>query len=177
MTTLTLAPFTTYDWGAIFALVVAYVAWRARWLRLSGALAAFAIGTAVFGSGTWPFALVLLTFFVTGTLLGRLRKDPGAESADVGKQGARDGAQVLANGAVAAICALAAHFARGDHAVAAWQAAFAGAFAAATADTWATEIGTRFGGRPYHLLTLRPLAVGISGGITLLGSLGAVAGA
>jgi len=171
--TLTLAPFTTYDWGAFFALLVVGAAWRLRWLRAGGALAAFAVGTAVYGAGTWPYTLVLLGFFVTATLLGKLPRRARAQRlADVGKEGARDGAQVLANGAVAAACALIAH---GTHG--AWQTAFAGAFAAAAADTWATEIGTRWGGAPRHPLTRRPLPVGISGAVTAVGSLGAVAGA
>lgn len=176
VSTLSLAPLTTYDWGALLALLVAFAAWRLSWLRFDGALAAFAIGTAVFGSGTWPFALVLLLFFASGTLLGKLPRAMRAPAlVDVGKGGARDGAQVLANGAVAAVCALAAHGTA--HAHGAWQAAFAGALAAATADTWATEIGTRWGGAPRHPLTMRPLPAGISGGVTFIGTLGAVAGA
>ncbi|TAM77753.1 DUF92 domain-containing protein [bacterium] len=176
MSTLSLAPLTTYDWGALFALLVAFTAWRLRWLRLDGALAAFAIGTAVFGSGTWPYALVLLLFFASGTLLGKVPRGAGAPAlVDVGKGGARDGAQVLANGAVAAVCALAAHSAAHAHGV--WPAAFAGALSAAAADTWATEIGTRWGGAPHHPLTLRPLPAGISGGVTFIGTLGGIAGA
>ncbi|TAM56560.1 DUF92 domain-containing protein [bacterium] len=176
MSTLTLAPLTSYDWGALLALLVAFSAWRMRWLKPDGALAAFAIGTAVFGSGSWPYALLLLLFFATGTLLGKVPRTPRAPAlVDVGKSGARDGAQVLANGSVAAVCALAAHGLM--HAQGAWQAAFAGALAAATADTWATEIGTRWGGTPRHPLTLRLLPAGISGGMTLAGTLGGIAGA
>ncbi|TAM86120.1 DUF92 domain-containing protein, partial [bacterium] len=116
VSTLSLAPLTTYDWGALFALLVAFAAWRLRWLRFDGALAAFAVGTAVFGSGTWPFALLLLLFFASGTLLGKLPRAMHAPVlVDVGKGGARDGAQVLANGAVAAVCALAAHGAAHAH--------------------------------------------------------------
>jgi len=174
--TLTLAPFTTYDWGALFASIVVFAAWRMRWLNVGGALAAFAIGTAVFGSGTWPYAAVLIGFFLTGTLLGKLPYGPSVPKlVDVGKGGARDGTQVLANGAVAAACAVIAHGA--PHGFVAWQAAFAGAFAAATADTWATEIGTRFGGVPRRPFTWKRVPAGISGGVTLIGSLGAVAGA
>lgn len=102
--------------------------------------------------------------------LGRARKRALAE---VGKAGARDAWQVVANGGVATLCALAwsaTHEPR-------WAFAFAGAYAAAAADTWATEIGTLARHRPRSILTLRPVAPGLSGGITLPGTLAALAGA
>jgi uncharacterized membrane protein len=80
--------------------------------------------------------------------------------------------QVLANGGVAAACALIAWRSGG-----AWYAAFAGAFAAASADTWGTEIGTLVRQAPRSILTLHPLATGISGGVTLAGTLAEIAGA
>jgi uncharacterized membrane protein len=53
----------------------------------------------------------------------------------------------------------------------------AGALAASAADTWATEIGTLFGGIPRSILTRRPLPVGGSGGITAAGTGASLAGA
>ncbi len=58
-----------------------------------------------------------------------------------------------------------------------WAWAFAGAYAAATADTWATEIGTLARQAPRSIFTLRPIPTGLSGGITLPGTLGEIAGA
>jgi uncharacterized protein (TIGR00297 family) len=58
-----------------------------------------------------------------------------------------------------------------------WAWAFAGAYAAATADTWATEIGTLARHAPRSILTLRPIPTGLSGGITLPGTLAEIAGA
>ncbi len=59
----------------------------------------------------------------------------------------------------------------------AWLAAFAGAFAAASADTWGTEIGTLARRAPRSILTFAPLATGISGGVTVAGTLAEIAGA
>ena len=56
-------------------------------------------------------------------------------------------------------------------------AAFAGAFAAASADTWATEIGTLARAQPRDILTLKPLPTGQSGGVTWQGMLAQAAGA
>ncbi|MEZ4523276.1 MAG: DUF92 domain-containing protein [Thermomicrobiales bacterium] len=49
--------------------------------------------------------------------------------------------------------------------------------AAATSDTWATELGIRSGQMPRYVLSGRPVAAGLSGGITPAGTLASVAGA
>jgi uncharacterized protein (TIGR00297 family) len=78
---------------------------------------------------------------------------------------------VLANGGIAAVCAALAPW----HPAAAL--AFAGALAAAAADTWSTEVGGRSRQVPLLITTLQPVAPGTSGGVTPLGSAGGIAGA
>ncbi|HEY6325023.1 MAG TPA: DUF92 domain-containing protein [Candidatus Cybelea sp.] len=148
--------------GAALAAAIALIARRARSLSTSGAVAAFAVGTLVFASAGLRGAAVLFAFFIPSALLSRRGSD-GAP---------RSGWQVLANGGVAACCALLAMRYNAPFA-----AAFAGAFAAASADTWGTEIGTRVAQTPVSILTFRPVAVGRSGGVTLWGSLATVGGA
>lgn len=46
-----------------------------------------------------------------------------------------------------------------------------GALAAATADTWATEIGAFSPRNPRHILSFQEVTKGSSGGVTLLGTL------
>jgi uncharacterized protein (TIGR00297 family) len=155
--------------GIALAAAVAAVAYRAGALTPSGAIAAFVVGAIVFGAGGWPGAAVLFAFFIPSTLLsqaGRARKRA------IGAHAPRNGWQVLANGGVAAACALAAL--RG---AAPFAAAFAGAFAAASADTWGTEIGMLSRRAPVSILTLRGVARGLSGGVTPLGIAASVAGA
>lgn len=159
--------------GAVFAGVLALGAWRARALSTSGAVAAFAVGALTYGSGAVPFALVLLAFFVPSVGLSRLGKRRKRELVDIGKGGARDAFQVLANGGVATLCAVLFALAHDPR----WAWAFAGAYAAATADTWATELGTLARRAPRSILTLRPVPTGLSGGITLPGTLAEVVGA
>ncbi|MBV9277673.1 MAG: DUF92 domain-containing protein [Candidatus Eremiobacteraeota bacterium] len=171
---LTLAPLTNFDFGALLAATIAIVAYRARALTASGAVAAALVGTAIFGSGGWRNAVVLLAFFVTSTALSQLGKRSSTKLAllRIGKSGARDGAQVLANGGVAAACALAA-----ITGPAIWQVAFVGAVAAATADTWGTEIGALRDVPPRSILTGKRISAGLSGGVSLLGSVAEAAGA
>jgi len=169
----TLAPLTNFDIGAIAAAAIAIVAYRLRTLDAGGAVAAMAVGTATFGALALPGAGVLIAFFVTSVGLSRVGKARKARLlVDVGKTGPRDAAQVLANGGIAALCALLTLWEGSRYA-----AAFAGALAAATADTWGTEIGALARGVPRSVLTLRPVATGLSGGVTVQGTLAEVAGA
>jgi uncharacterized protein (TIGR00297 family) len=159
--------------GAALAAAVGVAAYRARALTPGGALAAFLVGTVVFGAGGWRAALVLFAFFIPSTLLSRLGSREKEKLEDVAaKHGARDAWQVLANGGVAAACVLVAL-----HGSAAFAAAFAGAFAAASADTWGTEIGTLSGSAPRSLLTFRPMRAGLSGGVTTVGTAATIGGA
>jgi uncharacterized protein (TIGR00297 family) len=169
---LTLAPLTNFDIGALCAAAVAFVALRAGMLTGGGALAAFIVGTATFGALGPAGAAVLLAFFLSSGALSRVGRAGKRKLVDIGKTGARDGIQVMANGAVATLCALLALGGDPRYAI-----AFAGAFAAANADTWGTELGMLSPERPRSILTLRPIAVGLSGGVTLLGTVAEIAGA
>jgi len=152
--------------------VIALVAWRARALTPSGALAAALVGTAVFGSGGWRNAAVLLAFFLSSTGLSHLGRATKKKLLDLGKTGPRDAAQVVANGGIAAVCAL---IGAGGNSL--WTVAFAGAFAAAAADTWGTEIGTLGKGAPRSILSGKRVEAGLSGAITVRGVLAELCGA
>jgi len=173
VTQLTLAPLSNFDVGAVAAAAVAIAAYRLRALDASGALAAFVVGGATYGALGPRGAAVLLAFFITSVAFSRLgRARKATLLVDVGKTGRRDGTQVFANGGIAALCALLALWVDARYAV-----AFAGAFAAATADTWGTELGALAREQPRSILSLRPIATGLSGGVTRAGTLAEIAGA
>jgi len=161
--------------GLLLALIVAIVAWRARVLNHSGAIAAAGLGTVVFGLGGLGWAILLLAFFLSSSALSRLfRKQKRAVEEKFSKGSQRDAGQVFANGGIAGLIALIHVFLPGV-AVGAW-AAFAGSLAAANADTWATELGVLSRNVPRLVTNGRPVERGESGGVTLLGSLAALGG-
>ena len=126
----------------------------------------------------WPWGALLVAYFVAAMLLSRLG---GAEKARltgsvVAKGGARDATQVIANGGIFAACLLLATLGPPPFA-AALEVAALGALAASSADTWATEIGTLYGGTPRSVRTLRPVPPGTSGAVSAPGSLALLAGA
>jgi uncharacterized protein (TIGR00297 family) len=118
---------------------------------------------------------LLVAYFVASSLIsrvGRARKEARTESI-VAKGGRRDAAQVIANGGVFAIAAVVSFI--GPSQVWAWGAL--GALAASAADTWSTEIGLLRGGVPRSILNGTPVLPGESGGVTVAGTLGGIAGA
>jgi uncharacterized membrane protein YbhN (UPF0104 family) len=58
--------------GFLLALVVAGAAYRARSLSTSGAIAAAVLGTIVFGLGGLAWAVLLLAFFITATVVDNI---------------------------------------------------------------------------------------------------------
>lgn len=158
----------------IIAGAVAVIAYLARALTVAGALAATLVGAAAMIGGV-RWVVMLLFFFASSNALSRWR---GRErdrlvGSFIEKGGRRDAWQVMANGGVFAIAAILATIA--DEFT--WQAVGIGAIAAATADTWSTEIGTVLGGTPIDIRSGRQVAPGTSGGITIAGSATAVVAA
>lgn len=153
---------------------IALAAHRLRLLTIGGAVAATLVGAAALHAGI-SWAVVLLFFFTTSTLLSRWR----AVERDllvrpvIAKEGPRDAMQVLMNGGVFAVAAILATQADAYT----FQAIAAGAIAASTSDTWSTEVGTVLGGTPKTIFGRREVAPGTSGAISLNGTFAALIGA
>jgi uncharacterized protein (TIGR00297 family) len=130
-----------------------------RFLSPSGAIAAAIVGGIVWEKGGVAATIPLLLFFITSSVLGKL---PGGTE----RSHPRNAMQVIANGGAAA-AALLLHNG---------FIPYLAAICAANADTWATEIGTRYGKRPVRITTLRRAAPGTSGAVSLIGIVAALLG-
>ena len=158
--------------GFMISLGLAYAAYFKQALTKSGLIGSAGVGTVIFGGSGWPGFVVLAFFFVTSSAVSHW-KNQKEEHDPVAKGERRDIVQVLANGGVAALAVLS--YAWTAHEV--WLVVFASSLAAATADTWASELGKFSKKSPVDCFTFQPVAPGVSGGITWLGTLSGLAGA
>lgn len=164
--------------GALLAAAFAIFSRGLKLLSASGAVAAGIIGFVVFGIGGIPFAAPLLAFFFSSSLVSRLgRKRKLSQYAYYDKTSVRDAGQVLANGGIPAILVilhvLNLPFLPPRNVMLLYLAGLA----AVNADTWATEIGGLYRGRPFLVTNLRRVEPGISGAVSFLGLAAALAGA
>jgi uncharacterized protein (TIGR00297 family) len=155
--------------GSVISAAGSAAALRARALTPDGAIAAWAIGTSVISGTSWRGATVLGAFFVSSSALTRTLRRSGNDADDPHGRNAR---QVLANGGVAALAALAT-LARNRRSAA---LAFAGSLEAASADTVATEVGSTSASPPRLLISRSTVPPGTSGGMTRRGTLAAAGG-
>ncbi len=147
-------------------IIVALAYWRGS-LSRSGGASALGVGTLTFGMGGWQWGVILAIFFVSSSLLSHYKepeKKTAAEKFDKGHR--RDAGQVLANGGLGALLALASAIWPSG----VWFPLFAGVMATVTADTWATELGTLSRQPPRLITNGRVVEAGTSGGVSWLGT-------
>ena len=160
--------------GLALSMPLGAISFKLKWLSPSGSVAATIMGCIIFGFGGLKWSLPLLAFFISSSLLSRLGKQQKAKFDLIfEKSSQRDALQVLANGGVGLVIILIDLVVRADF----LYLLYIAAFAAAAADTWATEIGVVYGKIPRSILTAQPVEKGASGGITSAGLQGAIAGA
>lgn len=161
-------------WALGLNAAIALAAYLRRSVTASGAVTGAVVGFMIYLSGGIFFWSVLMAFFISSTLLGRRRTADTVQATSIHAKGnRRDAVQVLANGGIAAAMAVL-------HALSArpiFLLGFAILLAAATADTWASEIGVHSRRDPVSILTLRTIPRGTSGGVSPLGLLASVGGA
>jgi uncharacterized protein (TIGR00297 family) len=156
--------------GFAIALVISLLAFRLKMLTVSGMVAAAITGGIIFSFGGISASVLLMFFFLSGSLLGRLNS---AKAKQKGER--RNWKQVLCNGAIPALSVIIIalrHDLREEITL-----LFLGALATATADTWATEIGTRFGKNTYNIFTFAKIQKGLSGGVSMAGIAASIVGA
>ncbi len=160
-----------YSVGVLIALAFAAWGYYKRFLTLAGAICAAMVGASVWLGGGLGLALPLIFFFVASSAITKWSADKRYQTKQ--PRVARRARQVLANGAVASVCALIT-FATGETR---WLYGSLCALATMTGDTWSSEIGQVYAPRPFDLRTWRRAPAGISGAISWIGTFAGLLGA
>jgi uncharacterized protein (TIGR00297 family) len=142
--------------------VLAFVAYKKKWLNVSGAAAALFVG-AFISVLTNSFYLIPLALFLgAGSLASTLNQHTKEKNG-------RDAMQVFANGLVSLICI--SFFAISKNKV--FELAYFASIAISMSDTMSSEIGKYFKQPTYNIIGFGKIDIGLSGGIS---SAGTVAG-
>ncbi len=164
-----------YLWIILILLVLAIVAYFLDQMTIGGDIAAFSLGMIIilaFGFG----GLAVYLFFVIGAaILSKLNKNNKIylEAIEIQeKSGRRDFIQVFANGGVGFI--LAAIYLFYPHPIILIM--FGASVAEAVSDTFASEVGMLSQSKTFSILTGQPLKPGLSGGVSLQGTLASMIG-
>ncbi len=158
----------------VLGLFAAILSRSLRFLSSGGSAAAGLLAVFLFGFGGWQWLTPILFFFLSSSILSRIKDRVRPSSRSAFEKGSeRDALQVLANGGVGGVLILFWHWQPGTG----WYAAYLGSLAAATADTWGTELGMLSQGRPVLVTTLERVEAGVSGAVSFGGVAGGAVGA
>ncbi|MEE8409547.1 MAG: DUF92 domain-containing protein, partial [Myxococcota bacterium] len=152
--------------------VLVAAAYRLRWVTIQGGLVAFTILAAIYTIGGWMWLLPIAFLLVSASLVAKVTG--GAfDNPFVEKKGPRDLFQIAAKGGPSLLLALA-------FALSGWAPLYIiclAVIATASADTWASSFGEYAQADPIRSLPLlRNVPKGLSGGVTLTGSVAALVG-
>lgn len=164
---------------SLTALVIlaafAVLAYSLGMVSVGGALGGFVVAAPIYLSLGWQGFAILALFVVGGSVLTRLgyqrKLRRGRAEARQGRRGAKN---ALANCAVALACALLSALTPYPQVFA---AAFVAALGAAFADTAESEVGQLASRSPRLITTLRKVAPGTDGAVSLPGTLAGIAAA
>ncbi|MBB6214092.1 uncharacterized protein (TIGR00297 family) [Anaerosolibacter carboniphilus] len=164
-------PSTYYIFSiSILIFTVGWSIYKLKWITLDALAALWLIGLASGINGFfWLFPLGY--FLLTGSLLTKLQTDYKKRIKSKEKS-ARNWKQLSANGFLAAVSAF-LYFLLHEPV---YYYIYITAIAVNLFDTWCAETGTLFPAKTYSLYKLKVVPQGVSGGITLGGTLGGYIG-
>ena len=155
--------------GLAAAAATAVITVKKEALTVPAALEAQLLILASCWFGKWFGLTYLLVAYFSIALIDRVLKKKTTDifSQINKKHGARDHIQVAANGLAAFVCILCYRFT--DHR--AFLIGFAVAIAQALADSVSSDVGVLSKGEPVSICRFKPVPRGLSGGVSLLGTL------
>jgi uncharacterized protein (TIGR00297 family) len=160
--------------GLILGLIISEISYKFKLLSLKGAIAAFFLAWIIYTFGQIKWTIPILSFFIFSSLLSKIRKKINPKVDKIfQKTDQRDHIQVLANGGFPGAIILINQLYTSELC----YIAYVSAIAAVCSDTWATEIGTLFSSKTFDIIHFNQVEQGISGGVSLMGFIGACLGA
>ncbi|MEC8838561.1 MAG: DUF92 domain-containing protein, partial [Candidatus Neomarinimicrobiota bacterium] len=154
---------------SILSGIAFYIVFRLKSLSKNGVVAAYIMGIIIFGTGGLKWIVPIITFFILSSIISKISKSDN----QIHKGSKRDIIQVLANGGIATIISIINFYAPNENLYVIYLAVIA----AATADTWASEIGSFSYTDPFHVVKFTRVPKGTSGAISFFGTFGSVLGA
>lgn len=167
----TMTPLFIYTTLLVTVLMMAVI-YRKNILTQRGVYTAAFFGLSIVYFNGFAPTLPILFFFLSSTLLGRLSKNKNASS-DKKSGGARDEVQVWVNGGIYTTLLISSSFFQSD--LLTLIACIS--IAISTADTWSSEAGMALRGKTYDILRRKKVPSGVSGGVSISGTLAGLAGA
>ncbi len=160
--------------GIILGVLIVYPSFRFKLLEESGAVAAFLLAVILFGLGGLKWSIPILFFFFPSSILSKFRdKIIKTDYLPFDKGSVRDKFQVLANGGIGLLLITLNLFYKSKI----LYLGYIASLSAVSADTWATEIGTLTKAKTFDIIKFIEVKRGASGGVSVFGTLGSVAGA
>lgn len=153
---------------SLLSSIAFYIAYKFNSLRKDGAVGAYVMGIIIFGAGGLKWVIPIATFFILSSIISKMSNTDN----QLHKGSKRDIIQVLANGGVATIIAIINFYVPNED----FYILYLAVIAAATADTWASEIGSFNSKDPFHIIRFTRVAKGTSGAISFLGTVGSILG-
>jgi uncharacterized protein (TIGR00297 family) len=150
--------------GGIVVLLLAWFVRSRNWLDQTGSLAALWIAAILWMSGGWKALSAPVFLLVVGSVTGKLIRPNHASEK-------RTAQQVFSNGLIGVVLYMLYGMTGQFH----WLLLAWSSFAISVCDTISSEVGVAVGGRTYNAVTLRKMAPGLSGGISLAGTAGGLA--
>jgi uncharacterized protein (TIGR00297 family) len=149
----------------LFVIAILVLVYYKKWLSQEGTAAALLCGTLIIFSAGPLYLIPIALFFILGSLSSRLH--PKSNDA----QG-RNAFQVFANGLVAVI-ALMIFSITGNEV---FFLASLSSVSISLSDTLSSDIGTYFKKKTYDITTFKPIKPGLSGGVSIPGTLSGIFG-